>query len=96
MAWLRTLLLYGNFGQRCRAVLLHEFLNVHGTARSAGRLTLTNHALYFEAIGVDFSYGEAVVYDLARDLKQSVKRESTGPWGAHLFDKAVMYKSSLT
>jgi hypothetical protein len=65
-------------------------------AHSAGRLTLTNHALYFEAIGVDFSYGEAVVYDLARDLKQSVKRESTGPWGAHLFDKAVMYKSSLT
>jgi hypothetical protein len=67
-----------------------------GLRRSAGRLTLTNHALYFEAIGVDFSYGEAVVYDLARDLKQSVKRESTGPWGAHLFDKAVMYKSSLT
>jgi hypothetical protein len=35
-----------------------------------------------------------VVYDLAKDLKQCVKRESTGPWGAHLFDKAVMYKSS--
>lgn len=67
-----------------------------GTSTWPGRLTLTNHALYFEAIGVDFSYGEAVVYDLARDLKQSVKRESTGPWGAHLFDKAVMYKSSLT
>nr|CAB3486171.1 unnamed protein product [Digitaria exilis] len=67
-----------------------------GTSTWPGRLTLTNHALYFEAIGVDFSYGEAVVYDLARDLKQSVKRESTGPWGAHLFDKAVMYKSSST
>ncbi|KAG8043929.1 hypothetical protein GUJ93_ZPchr0458g22596 [Zizania palustris] len=61
-----------------------------------GRLTLTNHALYFEAIGVDFSYHEAVVYDLSRDLKQNIKRESTGPWGAHLFDKAVMYKSSST
>ena len=36
------------------------------------------------------------MYDLARDLKQSVKRESTGPWGAHLFDKAVMYKSNST
>lgn len=50
--------------------------------------------MYFEPIGVDFSYGDAVVYDLAEDLKQCVKRESTGPWGAHLFDKAVMYKSS--
>lgn len=67
-----------------------------GTSTWPGRLTLTNHALYFEAIGVDFSYSDAVVYDLARDLKQSVKRESTGPWGAHLFDKAVMYKSSST
>ncbi|KAL6844357.1 hypothetical protein ACP4OV_026030 [Aristida adscensionis] len=65
-----------------------------GTSTWPGRLTLTNHALYFEAIGVDFSFGEAVMYDLARDLKQSVKRESTGPWGAPLFDKAVMYKSS--
>uniref|UniRef100_A0A0A9HA97 Uncharacterized protein n=1 Tax=Arundo donax TaxID=35708 RepID=A0A0A9HA97_ARUDO len=67
-----------------------------GTSTWPGRLTLTNHALYFEAIGVDFSYGEAAVYDLARDLKQLVKRESTGPWGAHLFDKAVMYRSSST
>ncbi|KAF7005323.1 hypothetical protein CFC21_020448 [Triticum aestivum] len=65
-----------------------------GTSTWPGRLTLTNHALYFEAIGVDFSYGDAVVYDLTKDLKQCVKRESTGPWGAHLFDKAVMYKSS--
>ena len=65
-------------------------------AHYAGRLTLTSHALYFEAIGVDFSYGEAVVYDLSKDQKQLVKRESTGPWGAHLFDKAVMYKYSST
>ncbi|KAK3141144.1 hypothetical protein QOZ80_4BG0330090 [Eleusine coracana subsp. coracana] len=67
-----------------------------GTSTWPGRLTLTSHALYFEAIGVDFSYGEAVVYDLSKDQKQLVKRESTGPWGAHLFDKAVMYKSSST
>ncbi|KAL6651791.1 hypothetical protein ACP70R_010716 [Stipagrostis hirtigluma subsp. patula] len=67
-----------------------------GTSTWPGRLTLTNHALYFEPLGVDFSYGEAVMYDLAKDLKQSVKRESTGPWGAPLFDKAVMYKSSST
>jgi len=46
-----------------------------GTSTWPGRLTLTNHALYFEAIGVDFSYGEAAVYDLARDLKQSVKQK---------------------
>jgi hypothetical protein len=75
-------------------VLLHEVLKGDLVHVLAGRLTLTNHALYFEAIGVDFSYGDAVVYDLAKDLKQCVKRESTGPWGAHLFDKAVMYKSS--
>jgi hypothetical protein len=67
-----------------------------GTSTWPGRLTLTSHALYFEALGVDFSYGEAAVYDLSKDLKQLVKRESTGPWGAHLFDKAVMYKSSST
>uniref|UniRef100_A0A0D9WB63 Uncharacterized protein n=1 Tax=Leersia perrieri TaxID=77586 RepID=A0A0D9WB63_9ORYZ len=67
-----------------------------GTSTWPGRLTLTTHALYFEPVSVDFSYNEAVVYDLSRDLKQSIKRESTGPWGAQLFDKAVMYKSSST
>nr|CAD1821100.1 unnamed protein product [Ananas comosus var. bracteatus] len=41
-----------------------------------------------------FSYNKAVMYDLAKDLKQVVKRECTGPWGARLFDKAVMYRSS--
>uniref|UniRef100_A0A0D9ZSG8 Uncharacterized protein n=1 Tax=Oryza glumipatula TaxID=40148 RepID=A0A0D9ZSG8_9ORYZ len=67
-----------------------------GTSTWPGRLTLTTHALYFEPVSVDFTYNEAVVYDLSRDLKQSIKRESTGPWGAQLFDKAVMYKSSST
>uniref|UniRef100_J3M2N6 Uncharacterized protein n=1 Tax=Oryza brachyantha TaxID=4533 RepID=J3M2N6_ORYBR len=67
-----------------------------GTSIWPGRLTLTTHALYFEPVSVDFSYNEAVVYDLSRDLKQSIKRESTGPWGAQLFDKAVMYKASST
>ncbi|XP_072982472.1 uncharacterized protein [Typha latifolia] len=66
-----------------------------GTSTWPGRLTLTNHALYFEALGVGFYYKKAVRYDLAEDLKQVIKRECTGPWGARLFDKAVMYKSSF-
>lgn len=55
----------------------------------SGRLTLTNYALYFES-GVHF-YNKAVKYDLAMDLKQSIK--PTGPLGSRLFDKALMYKS---
>ncbi|KAG6474491.1 hypothetical protein ZIOFF_068428 [Zingiber officinale] len=62
------------------------------TSCSGGRLTLTSHALYFEASGIA-SYDKAVKYDLSKDLRQVVKRELTGPWGARLFDKAVMYKS---
>lgn len=58
----------------------------------AGRLTLTDHALYFEAHRV-VSYEKAKIYDLAEDLKQVVKPELTGPWGTRLFDKAVFYKS---
>uniref|UniRef100_A0A1D1Z6J6 Methionyl-tRNA formyltransferase n=1 Tax=Anthurium amnicola TaxID=1678845 RepID=A0A1D1Z6J6_9ARAE len=57
-----------------------------------GRLTLTDHALYFEALRV-VTYDKAKVYDLADDLKQVIKPELTGPWGARLFDKGVMYKS---
>lgn len=58
----------------------------------AGRLTLTDHALYFEALRV-VSYDKAKIYDLSDDLKQVVKPELTGPWGTRLFDKAVFYKS---
>ncbi|CAN6482609.1 unnamed protein product [Victoria cruziana] len=67
-----------------------------GISAWPGRLILTNRALYFESVGVG-SYNKAAIYDLELDLKQSVKRESTGPLGAKLFDKAVSYKSiSLT
>lgn len=59
----------------------------------AGRLTLTNRALYFEAFGVG-SYDKPVIYDLEMDLRQVLKRELTGPLGARLFDKAIMYKST--
>lgn len=58
----------------------------------AGRLVLTDHALYFEALRV-VSFDKAKRYDLSDDLKQVVKPELTGPWGTRLFDKAVLYKS---
>lgn len=66
-----------------------------GISAWPGRLTLTDHALYFEALGI-VSYDKAKKYDLSTDLKQVVKPELTGPWGARLFDKAVMYKSIST
>lgn len=56
---------------------------------------MTNHALYFESLGVGI-YDKAVKYDLAMDLKQVIKPDLTGPLGARLFDKAVMYKSTST
>ena len=59
----------------------------------AGRLTLTNYALYFESLGVGI-YDKAVRYDLATEMKQVIKPEMTGPLGARLFDKALMYKST--
>ncbi|KAF5781646.1 hypothetical protein HanRHA438_Chr11g0498901 [Helianthus annuus] len=64
-----------------------------GISTWPGRLTLTDHALYFEALRV-VSYDKPTVYDLADDLKQVVKAELTGPWGSRLFDKAVLYKSN--
>ncbi|KAG0474310.1 hypothetical protein HPP92_013996 [Vanilla planifolia] len=64
-----------------------------GIATLPGRLTLTNRALYFERFGVT-SHDEAIRYDLATDLRQVVKRDLTGPWGARLFNNAVMYKTS--
>lgn len=63
-----------------------------GISTWPGRLTLTDHALYFEPLRV-VTYDKAKVYDLADDLKQVIKPELTGPWGSRLFDKAVMYKS---
>ncbi|GMI94261.1 hypothetical protein like AT2G21720 [Hibiscus trionum] len=79
-------------------------LHVEGTATSQrvvshiggtswpGRLTLTNYALYFEASGV-LTYEDAFKIDLSRDIEHSVKTASTGPWGAPLFDKAIVYES---
>ncbi|XP_024389635.1 uncharacterized protein [Physcomitrium patens] len=64
-----------------------------GVSTWPGRLTLTDHAIYFEATGV-VSYDKPKKFDLSADLKHIVKPVLTGPWGARLFDKAVMYKSS--
>lgn len=58
-----------------------------------GRLTLTNYAVYFEASGI-VSYEDAIKLDLSKDIEQSVKPAATGPLGAPLFDKAIIYKSS--
>ncbi|KGN63827.1 uncharacterized protein LOC101213898 [Cucumis sativus] len=63
-----------------------------GVSTWPGRLVLTDHALYFEALRV-VSFDKAKRYDLSDDLKQVVKPELTGPWGTRLFDKAVLYKS---
>ncbi|GMI65047.1 hypothetical protein like AT2G21720 [Hibiscus trionum] len=79
-------------------------LHVEGTASSQrvvrhiegtswpGRLTLTNYALYFEASGV-INYGDALKIDLSRKIDHSVKPAASGPWGAPLFDKAIIYES---
>ncbi|KAK4799439.1 hypothetical protein SAY86_024804 [Trapa natans] len=63
-----------------------------GMSTWPGRLILTDHALYFEALRV-VSFDKPKKYDLSEDLKQIVKPELTGPWGTRLFDKAVLYKS---
>lgn len=58
-----------------------------------GRLTLTNYALYFEAKGV-LSYEDAIKLDLSKNIKQRVKPAATGPFGAPIFDKAIVYESA--
>ncbi|XP_059640639.1 uncharacterized protein LOC132282848 [Cornus florida] len=63
-----------------------------GISTWPGRLVLTDHAIYFEALRL-LSYDTAKRYDLSDDLKQVIKPELTGPLGTRLFDKAVSYKS---
>jgi hypothetical protein len=64
-----------------------------GSYNFAGRLTLTDHALYFESIGV-VSYDKPKKFDLSGNFRQTVRPELTGPWGARLFDKAILCKSA--
>ncbi|KAL7596059.1 hypothetical protein Lser_V15G28586 [Lactuca serriola] len=80
-------------------------LHVEGTATSQrvirhigkqswpGRLTLTNYALYFEASG-SMTYEDAFKLDLSKDINHSIKPAATGPFGAPLFDKAIVYESA--
>ncbi|KAF7819883.1 uncharacterized protein G2W53_025338 [Senna tora] len=63
-----------------------------GISAWPGRLILTDHALYFEALHV-VKYDKPKKYDLSYDLKQVVKPDMTGPLGTRLFDKAVFYNS---
>ncbi|XP_077245236.1 argH (DUF639) [Tasmannia lanceolata] len=59
-----------------------------------GRLTLTNYALYFEASKIA-SYEKALRIDLSRQgVDHKVRPAATGPWGAPLFDRAIVYESS--
>lgn len=64
-----------------------------GVSTWPGRLTLTDKALYFESLGV-VSYDKARKFDLAENLRQVVKPDLSGPWGARLFDKAISCKST--
>lgn len=41
------------------------------------------------------TYENAVEIELSRDTMHSVKPASTGPWGAPLFDKAIVYESPV-
>lgn len=66
-----------------------------GVSTWPGRLTLTDHALYFESIGVG-SYDKAKKFDLAGDSRHIVRPELSGPWGARLFDRAILCKSTGT
>ncbi|XP_010521800.1 PREDICTED: uncharacterized protein LOC104800626 [Tarenaya hassleriana] len=63
-----------------------------GISAWPGKLTLTDCALYFESLG---GSEKAIRYDLSEDTKQVIKPELTGPLGARIFDKAIMYKSIL-
>ncbi|KAK7396136.1 hypothetical protein VNO78_16928 [Psophocarpus tetragonolobus] len=64
-----------------------------GSTSWPGRLTLTNYSLYFEASGV-IKYDDAVKIDLSKNVEQSVKPGATGPWGAQIYDKAIVYDST--
>ncbi|KAI6683405.1 hypothetical protein NL676_029318 [Syzygium grande] len=63
-----------------------------GRSTWPGRLTLTDHALYFEAFRV-VSYDKAKRYNLSDELEQVIRPEVAGPLGTRLFDKAILYNS---
>lgn len=64
-----------------------------GSKWKSGRLTLTDHALYFESTGI-LSYHDAIKYDLSTPIDHTVSTELSGPWGSRVFDKAISYTTS--
>ncbi|ESQ31891.1 hypothetical protein EUTSA_v10003718mg [Eutrema salsugineum] len=63
-----------------------------GISAWPGKLTLTSCALYFDSMG---GSDKPMRYDLTEDTKQVIKPDLTGPLGARIFDKAIMYKSII-
>jgi hypothetical protein len=39
------------------------------------------------------TYDDALKIDLSKNISHTVKPAATGPWGAPLFDKAIIYES---
>ncbi|THU44283.1 hypothetical protein C4D60_Mb02t05770 [Musa balbisiana] len=81
-------LIYDKYLKRLYKLNVYQHRSFRRMFLMAGRLTLTSHALYFEASGTGTSK-----YDLSKDLKQVVNCELTGPWGARFFDNAIICKS---
>lgn len=85
------------YGSQCLAsanyVIGHAGSSLIASIVHLGKLTLTNYALYFEASGA-VTYEQALKLNLSKNTEQSVKPAATGPFGAPLFDKAIIYKSS--
>lgn len=40
------------------------------------------------------TYEDAFKLDLSKDINHSIKPAATGPFGAPLFDKAIVYESA--
>nr|XP_017225280.1 PREDICTED: uncharacterized protein LOC108201507 [Daucus carota subsp. sativus] len=64
-----------------------------GTSAWAVRVMLTSNAMYIKSMKAGTN-DKAVKFELAADMKQVIKPDLTGPMGARLYDKAVMYKST--
>lgn len=74
------------------SVSVENIIEHEGRFSVSGRLTLTNYSLYFEASSV-ITYENAVEIELSKDTLHIVRAAHTGPWGAPLFDKAIVYES---
>ncbi|MCO5579031.1 hypothetical protein L7F22_032883 [Adiantum nelumboides] len=64
-----------------------------GSKALTGRLTLTDHCLYFEPSSL-VSYKDAIKYDLSLRIDHRVSTELAGPWGSRMFDKAINYQTT--